>query len=69
MELPADRIHTEVISQHLLVLQRILCTHGDNGAGGTHGAKTFGAAILATPLDLTLEDVEHGDHIAEAANR
>ena len=69
MDLPASQVHTEIISQQLLVLQRILCTHGHNGAEGTHCTKPFWTALLATPLNFTLEDVEHGDHISKTARR
>lgn len=69
LQLSTRRTHTKVISQHLLILQWILRTYGNHRAESTHGAKPQGPAVLTTPLHLPLEDVEHGNNIAETAKR
>lgn len=60
-------ILTEVISQHLLLLEGILCSHRYSGRMGAQSVKPLGPALLSTPLHLALQDVKHGDDIAETA--
>jgi len=58
---------TEVIRHEALVLEGMLWADGDHGLGSLHGAIALGAASLLPPRELLLQDVEHGDDVAQAA--
>lgn len=62
-------IHTKVISQHLLVLKRILSADGDYRLECTQSAEADWTAVLTAPLQFALDDMEHRHDIAEAAVR
>lgn len=58
---------TEVVCEHLLVIQGILRPESDKWWMGAQCVKALGFTLLATPLHLFLQDVEHRDNIAQAA--
>lgn len=62
-----DKGLTKVIGEHFLVFQRLFRSDGHNRFMGTQGTKPFWLALLTTPLDLALENMHHGDNIAETA--
>jgi len=60
-------MHTEIVRQHPLVLQRILSAYRNDRSKRTESSEAFGLALFSTPLHLPFEDMEHGNNIAQAA--
>jgi hypothetical protein len=60
-------MRTKVVCHSALVVQRTVCTHGHDGLALFQRAESAWTALVGSPVHLLLDDMEHGNNIAETA--
>jgi hypothetical protein len=67
-ELSREKL-TEIVRQYHLLLKGLVRPDGNDGLERLHHFESLWLATVAPPLEFSLNDMEHRDHISKAADK